>query len=238
MQPIQNLLHAAMSPPATAKMQPLITKTDWSFDLVGNETADERATLSLMLAEAKRFVSDFAVGGAPRWLSLVGRPGSGKTHLARQIAAFMRERGESLYNANVRAGLDPKGQNYETAWSYAQEGPIFAKWLKVIDAGRNSDFGPAFRTGRDWCKVIDDIGAEGMDGNGRPYAFAVNTLGKVADQRVGKWTVITSNYTRKELAELFDPRISSRMIRDGSVVVDASNVRDFNIRREAWRTAA
>lgn len=216
--------------PATRESQILTDPSfDWDWNLVGNETAEELDALAKMLREAKRFCSELANGFQPRWLCFLGTTGNGKTFLSKQICAYVRKVGESTYNAR-RVGLD----NPETCWSYAQEGPTFAKWLKVLDAARNGDYGPSTRAGRDWFKCLDDVGAEGVNEKREAYAFASNLLGKIADERVGKWTVLTSNFSRRQIAERFDPRVASRMTRDGGTIVDASGVRDYQIRLEEW----
>jgi chromosomal replication initiation ATPase DnaA len=58
----------------------------WDF---GFQTFDE-AKLSEMLDAAKDFIRDMATGTAPRWFSLLGRSGTGKTHLARSITRFFK----------------------------------------------------------------------------------------------------------------------------------------------------
>ena len=64
--------------------------------------------------------------------------------------------------------------------------------------------------------------------------FATQTMAEVLNRRQGKWTVITSNFSRKQFAEEFDVRIASRLMRDRNVIVE-TNVRDYAIRKEkAW----
>jgi chromosomal replication initiation ATPase DnaA len=63
-----------------------VVASKWDF---GFQTFDE-AKLSEMLDAAKDFIRDMAIGTAPRWLSLLGRSGTGKTHLARGITRFFK----------------------------------------------------------------------------------------------------------------------------------------------------
>lgn len=208
------------------------------WNLVGNETQTERAKLDEMLASVKAFLSDIVAGNPPRWLSLLGNPGCGKTHLSDRARWFLRDNGEKLYNRHVRAAIDPLAKDVESIYSYAQEGAVMAKWGTIISRAREGDFGLFNRAANDHFKVIDDLGVDSMDREGRATPFATQKMSELLDRRTGKWTIITSNFTRKQFAEIFDSRISSRLMRNDSVIVDCSGVRDFNIRREQLRRAA
>ena len=50
------------------------------------------------------------------------------------------------------------------------------------------------------------------------------------DARLGKWTVITCNFSREEIAEHMDVRIASRLGRGNNVIVDGICVRDYSTR--------
>jgi hypothetical protein len=227
MQTAAQILPTLKTPTALTPAAIDLPPHDWCWSLTGAETGPELTTLNTVLKEAQRFCSDMLAGRTPRWLTLVGASGCGKTYIARRICDFVRKHGEGVYNAQRH------GDHPETLWAYVTEGGLFSKWLKILDAGREGDFGPAHRAGRAWFKCVDDLGAEGLERGGTAYDFSRNLMGKLSDQRIGKWTVFTSNYNRKQIAETFDTRISSRMMRDGNVIVDLSHVRDFNIRREA-----
>lgn len=217
----------------TATPQRVIAKSarnfPWGWLETGLETRQELTELRQMLHEAQQFVSDVMTGQSPRWLFYCGRSGTGKSHLAHRIADALKKWGEWCYNTHGRPVLDPKKEHYQTTWSYAQSSPIFVKWARVIDAARDGDYQPYKDAANDWFKVIDDVGAEGFGHDRKPTAFVINQLGKLADDRLGKWTVWTSNFGLGELAELFDARISSRMLRDENVVVEVT-ARDYNNR--------
>jgi hypothetical protein len=200
---------------------------DWAWTLTGSETGPEFRALNRVLEEAQRFCDELMDGGKPRWITFVGASGCGKTYIARRICDFVRKHGEEVYN---RGRTDDR---VHTLWGYAQEAGFFNKWLKLFDATRSGDYGPITRAGSDWFKCVDDLGAEGMDKDGSVYQHSRNMMGKLADARVGKWTVFTSNFDRKQIADLFDPRIASRLTRDGNMIVDLTGVRDFQLRREA-----
>ena len=75
-----------------------------------------------------------------------------------------------------------------------------------------------------WLLVIDDFGTQ-YDKSG----FVLSKLFELINRRMGKWTVITSNLNLKQIANDVDPRIASRLVRDGNRVVDCST-KDFYLR--------
>lgn len=198
--------------------------------MAGNATAEEQETLRAMLAEAIQFVSDVLTGQPPRWLFLCGRSGTGKTHLSRRIADFLVKFGQWAYMKHGKPVANPMpGGDPILSYTYAQAGPLFVKWAQLVDTARDGDF-EAYRLAcSDYFKVVDDVGSEGFGQDRKPTAFVVNQLGKLADARMGKWTVFTSNYMLKDFQDLFDVRIASRMLREGNVAVQV-DIRDFNLR--------
>lgn len=204
---------------------------DWQWTLVGNETAEEKADLARMLDEAQKFVAEIVAGEDPRWLVLLGPSGNGKTFLAQRIVAWIRRYGETMYDRNHRPKIDPKKQDYLSLYTYAQGGQVMVKWGNLIEECRNRDFHRYQRACKDYYKVIDDLGVNSMNPDGKATPFAIQTIAEVLDRRLRRWTVITSNFTRKQFAEEFDVRISSRLMRGRNVIVE-TNVRDFAIRTE------
>lgn len=71
---------------------------------------------------------------------------------------------------------------------------------------------------------IDDIG-QVLDKTG----FITSKLSSLLAQRVGKWTFLTTNLTVQQISEKLDTRIASRLIRDGSQVVEV-DTEDWNLR--------
>jgi hypothetical protein len=227
LQALQTITQPTPEPP------PITESVELGFRVIGNETPDELRQLEEMHTEAQWFIADVLRGASPRWLTLYGRSGTGKTLLARAIDRFFsaKSRLESAYN---RQRKDDRS-DYLKSFSYVQEGPTFVKWERIITAAREGEYWPITQCGRDWFKIIDDIGSEGFqerkDGTARPTAFVTAKLGALVDRRIGKWTVITTNFTRKEFAELFDVRIASRLTRDGNRMAECM-VRDWALRVE------
>jgi hypothetical protein len=234
--PISELVGPALStlvtrmPPAPAIIE-MAQAWDWQWLLVGNETAEEKADLARMLDEAQKFVAGIVAGEDPRWLVLLGPSGNGKTHLAERIANWIRRYGPTMYERNHRAKIDPQKQDYLAGYVYAQEGRVLVKWGTLIEEARSRDFHRYQRACKDYYKVIDDLGVNSMNPDGKATPFAIQTIAEVLDRRLRRWTVITSNFTRKQFADEFDVRISSRLMRGNNVIVE-SDVRDFAIRKE------
>lgn len=185
--------------------------------------------LEHMRGEALRFCMDLQARKEPRWLTITGPSGTGKTTLARLIKQFVMQKGR--YYRICAPGGD-----------VMQQHPcFFASWPAVVDQMKTGDFStvdslcekysgheaPESRRGKCvvWFAVIDDIG-QAQDTT-KPYLLAA--LGRIADARLGAWTVWTSNLHCKEIGDRLDVRIASRMIRGGNVVVE-NNAVDFNIR--------
>ena len=180
--------------------------SSWDF---GFQTFDE-AKLSEMLDAAQDFIRDMAMETAPRWLSLLGRSGTGKTHLARSITRFFKAEMAIYIEPGTGAHLIRRGG--------------FIGWRKVVDHLRDGDYGIMDGVCNDWFVALDDIGAE------RASDFSVSKLDQVVDVRLGKWTVITCNFSREEIAEHLDVRIASRLGRGTNVIIDGIYVRDYSTR--------
>src|SRR5260370_21105980 len=119
-----------------------------------------------MLTAAKDFVRDMAIGATPRWLSLLGWSGTGKTHLARGISRF--------FNANVSVYIDP-----ETGANLSRRGG-FIGWRKIIDHLRGGEYGIIHAVCDDWVLALEDIGAE------RASDFSVSKINEMVDALLGK----------------------------------------------------
>lgn len=165
-----------------------------------------------MLAAAETFCYEMLAAGPPRWLSFVGPSGAGKTHLAKKISAFFRKH---------LAGTLRPGQDESSRWKMHGG---FISWRKLTDQIRDGDFGKFRDICTDDFLALDDIGAE------HKSEFVTAKLDQLFDSRQGKWTVVTGNLSLSEIKDSMDARIASRMIRNGSVVVDV-DVPDFNLRK-------
>lgn len=223
---VRPALQQALAPQEQTK--PLSPVTwDWHWKRSPGDTPAEVAKLREMRQGAIDFLSEIAAGAPPRWLTLCGRPGCGKTHLADRIRWWLHAHGENPYKNTTK--LPPS--DYTSAYCYAQEASLFAKWGRLLEAARDGNFHPLRYAGRDHYKIIDDLGVDSFDRDALPSPFAAQKMAELLDRRLGKWTVLATNFTPADLARLFDPRISSRLLRAGNILIDCTPLRDFHLRR-------
>lgn len=156
-----------------------------------------------MLAQAEKFCRDMADPDCrPRWISFLGRSGTGKTFLADliyQIAALDRR---LVKHRNLCCGV------IASTWKSLYKKLLDRQyWLMEEYEMANFVF-------------LDEIVCDHD-----PSGFAKDKLSELICSRVNKWTLITSNLDLAAIEKL-DARISSRLIRDGNVIVTC-NTKDF-----------
>jgi DNA replication protein DnaC len=141
----------------------------------------------------------------PRWLSLFGTTGTGKTHCATRLFEWASDNMTCV----------------SSFW------PEFVYWPELIDSlkGSKREFMyDKFKEMRRWpFLALDDVFAE-RDPSGFAAERAINLL----SSREGKWTVITSNLSLQAIAQI-DARMASRMIRSANRVCDINTV-DYSLR--------
>lgn len=189
---------------------------DFRFETLNDQTLEK------MLHETRRFCSEMLTNQQPRWLSLLGLAGTGKTHLAKQITRFFKEQMEDRFIPN---------QNLDRTRHRMRGG--FLSWRKVCERLREGDYGIQDAIEQDYFVVLDDIGSEYKSKSD----FTTSKLDQFIDARLGKWTVITANLTLEQISDLMDVRIASRMLRGGSVAVGVKTL-DYSIRSKQKQKAA
>lgn len=171
------------------------------------------------LAESKTAAVDFCCAMGSKftpayWLTFLGTPATGKTMLAKLCAKFFRthldcfrdERFDPVTECHLRKGG-------------------FKLWGGVITDMLEGDYSGLRDLREDWFVVLDDIGAE----YSRNRELASSKLYEVLNARQGLFTIITANLTLDEINKQMDARIASRLLRNGSVVIDVK-AKDYNLR--------
>lgn len=144
-----------------------------------------------------------------RWLTLSGRSGCGKTMLAKEAYAFVK----------ANAGIFRVGKAEITAFGEVVRYEDFVERNSILfyEQGELQDtlFAPTWRN-RDaedaFFVATDDLGA------GHNSEFLTEKLGELLNRRMGRWTLITTNLSQKDIAEVLDTRIASRITRDGNAL--------------------
>lgn len=189
-------------------------QADFEFDLwdgpSGWSGKPVRPQLEAMLQAMWHFKMDILEKKEPRWLSLLGTSGAGKTYLAKKFWKWYRN------SPLFRASMGQDDIIYPGSW---------CNWPRLAgELQGNEGYGTLEELQDEKICVIDEIGAD-RDKSGHVR----DCLARMLSLRVGKFTVITSNMSLKAIRDQMDARIASRMLRDGSVVVDVE-VPDFNLK--------
>lgn len=107
------------------------------------------------------------------------------------------------------------------------------EWPKMIDRMMEGDFGFMRQAGDDWLLALDDIGAE----HEKLRELSASKLFAILNARQFKFTVLTANLGIEEIADKLDPRIASRLLRHGGVVIDTTGIEDWNMRTTGRQAA-
>ena len=171
-------------------------------------------TLEQMAQRTEEFCRDMFVNHNPRWLSFLGKAGTGKTHLAKRINRYFQK--------HLEGQLAP-GQKLEKTRNRMRGG--FVPWRKLANDLRSGCTDILQDLEEDWFVALDDIGSEYRSKSD----YLASKLDQLLDGRLRKWTVITANLSLEEIGQFMDVRIASRILRGGSEVIDV-NVKDYNLR--------
>lgn len=149
-------------------------------------------------------MADGAAGATPYWLTLSGVTGCGKTMLAEQTFAQARK-----HNPADRVSVWQSGHG---VWSEWNRRPV-SLWMTVTAFAERvrADFNYTERLANDYLVAIDDIGAARDQ-----TTFIAEALYRLLNARLGKWTLLTTNFSLPEIAKTIDERVASRLIRGGN----------------------
>lgn len=101
---------------------------------------------------------------------------------------------------------------------------MFVKCKDIIDKEKSTEWKFTRRMCDAFFVVVDDLGSP-RDQNG----YLADCYARICEERLGKWTIITTNKPLAQIADEIDARIASRMIRGGSKVIE-TNAPDWNLR--------
>lgn len=160
--------------------------------------------LETMVDAAANFIEAAQGKQQPHWLSFCGPSGTGKTHLASAVFGCLK----STFSEHESLICGALKFTWPRLLPKLRDGAYF-----LLDDIRDANL-----------VFLDDFGTE------RPTEFALEKLYEIIEARSRKWTILTSNLSAQQIAERMDTRISSRLIRDGSQVVDVVAT-DFNLRQ-------
>ena len=166
-----------------------------NFDLSWYEDGDERKMMQDNFNAAKKFAENFS-DGAGENLLLVGKTGTGKTHLSTAIAKTVIEKGYSvLYDSTQNILSAFEADKFRSGWA-----PYEPKADKYLEAD---------------LLILDDLGAEFSN------QFTVSCLYNLLNTRQnrGLSTVISTNLSPEELSEKYEDRIFSRLVGQDSVIL-------------------
>ncbi len=143
-----------------------------------------------------QFVADYTANRAPYWLTLSGPTGCGKSMLLEQVHRRI---------ARVHHGWDPTCGRCDPR-SFDAYG--FTSRMRSGEYELPKELASASMLS------FDDLGAS-RDTTG----FVADSLCWLAEMRLGRWTMWTTNLDSAALVQRIDERFVSRLIRAGSRVV-------------------
>lgn len=152
------------------------------------ERSDE-PEIAALITQVARYLMQFKYRTTPPcWLSLLGKVGNGKTHCAQRAFDHMVAR---------------------TDWADMSYLPARIYWPSFVNDLRSGEQYEKLREMAFWPVLfLDDVGAE-RDKSG----FATEQLNTLLGQRVGRWTILTSNLSLEQISRI-DPRMADRIVRE------------------------
>ena len=205
---------ATPAPPTPGRPATIRAWEEYLVKKTGFQTLKDPQLEAMLLASAT-LLHEMATGGPPRWLTLLGTSGAGKTMLGRGIHTAVKELGltKSHVSDPVAEGI---GSYYRAEYRVHIE-----KALEKALREREWDWFD------DVCKakfaLVDEI-----CGIYVPADISAPKLCALAERRLNKWTVLTGNVSMETIKQKWDARIASRILRGGSIVLDV-DVPDYNL---------
>ena len=159
------------------------------------DSAEQGRALKMVTAYSDRLCAGKINGG----LVMSGNPGTGKTHLACAVANQYQESGKSVMFVTVAGMIRKIRETYR--------GDADMSEAKAIALFRDYDL-----------LVLDEVGVQKGD------IKEINLMTEVINERYGweKPTILISNLTFQQMAELLQNRIIDRLREDGGMAIEFS----------------
>jgi len=171
-----------------------MTAQSWYPNL--DTSSDPTGTVKAACDAAAAIVAEMGARSIPRWLTITGKQGNGKTTLARAIF----EQAQQLNPGNASLWYSPPRRPRCVWYNETDFAAEVQQWPRLPEYLRD-----------DYLVVIDDLGTAR-----ERWDQVADALYRLANARLGRWTVWTSNMTHAEIDAKLDARLASRLIRDGS----------------------
>lgn len=197
--------------PADRPLSSYAEQIPWRFKEFHNNPQMKRVLPSL-----KRFFSDVVnhrqqSDVTPYWLTILGPSGVGKTLALRQLFKVL-ERNDHLWPIPIGSGGSER----------------LAQCAHIVPGQDLTDFKAPKDYGDYDLIYVEDIGTGNQKGAAQ---VTFERTMELLLYRPAKWTLIDANLSLGELNEA-EPRLASRMLRDGSILIEIpASVPDFNSRR-------
>lgn len=200
-------------------LKELASSFEDKFRKQSNFIADN-ADLTAVKNEVARFVGEICAYNAIkarngyvdmpcRWLTLSGRSGCGKTMLAKEAFEFVKANAGIRERFKTPIEVCGEVRGYD---EYAVRNVVEFYEQGELSASLSAPEWRNRRAENAFFIAVDDLGA------GHNSDFLIGKLGELLNRRMGKWTMITTNFSQKDMAEILDTRIASRITRDGNVL--------------------
>lgn len=166
-----------------------------SFDNYEPTSPELSKAKSLAMRYADNFSKDNPVS-----LLFIGNYGTGKSHLSVAVTKELMNKDFTCIFISTPKLMTKIRSTYNKDSEYSEEQII--ETLSEVD-----------------CLVLDDIGAEATkQGDNNQHTWATSKIFEIIDNRIGKHTIFTSNYSPEELQQRLGGRNFSRMMEDTHVI--------------------